>query len=472
MEFDQNQIDSLVRSPSESLNVELKRWIGLSAPEEQAKIIKGCLALRNRNGGFFVVGFDDKTLLPDTSNKPASPRDEFHVDKVQGLISKFAQELFEITVAFSERDGVEYPVIVVPPGVRVPVSAKKELSDGSGKRLIEKGAVYFRTLNANGIVSTSSARPEDWREIVEICFDNREADIGRFLRRQLTSSERAVFAEALQQFLLTVGAPPVARPSLCETAIGLLNSGEQRFQTALTSSKLDATIHAMAEVLTWQVALTLDPPLPPRVADSDFLAEALGSNPRYTGWPVWVDSRGFSSPESRPYREHQAWESLIGSLMGWSSHLDFWRIEPEGAFYLRRALQDDLTDKVKPGTALDPVIVLLRVAEAIAVGLGMAKTLVGSDETERRLGFAFRWTKLSGRKLTPWGNPGVFMIGEPKSRVDEITTCVEVPLDTPLPSIGQFVSDATRELFAVFDGETIPPNVVDQWTQKLLNRQL
>lgn len=471
MEFDQNQIDSLVQSPSESLNVELKRWISLTSPEGQAKIIKGCLALRNRNGGFLIVGFDDKTLQPDISNKSPNPRDEFHADKVQGLISKYAQELFEVTIAFSDRDGVEHPVIVVPSGVRVPVSAKKELFEG-GKRLIEKGAVYFRTLSANGVVSTSAARPEDWREIIEICFDNREADIGRFLRRQFTSSEGSAFAEAFQQFLKAAGTPPVAKPSLCEIATRLLDAGERRFRAALEDSELDAKCRAMADILTWQVSITVDPSLIPTVANKEFISKIMGSNPNYTGWPVWIDSRGFHDKESRPYIKDLAWESLIGSNKGWSSHLDFWRIEPNGDFYLRRALQDDLTHKVAPGSALDPVIVILRVTEAIAVGLSMVKALTGPGDTERLLGFAFRWTKLSGRTLKPWGDPSVFMIGESVSKVNDVTTCVEVPLDAPLHSIGHFVSEATEELFAVFEGEKISPTVVDQWAQKILNRQL
>ncbi|MCA1363408.1 hypothetical protein I6F14_23690 [Bradyrhizobium sp. IC3069] len=39
-------------------------------PAGIAKIVKAAFALRNRNGGFLVVGFDDKTLLPDAANAP------------------------------------------------------------------------------------------------------------------------------------------------------------------------------------------------------------------------------------------------------------------------------------------------------------------------------------------------------------------------------------------------------------------
>lgn len=470
MEIDQGQIDSLIQSPSESLNVELKRWIDPATSEGQTKIVKGCLALRNRNGGYLVIGFDDKTLQPDLENQPQNPREQFHVDKIQSIVSKYAQDLFEVGVAFPEREGVEYPVIVIPSGVRVPVSTKKELVV-ENKRYIEKGAVYFRTLSASGIVSTSSARPDDWSEIFEICFENREADIGRFLRRQLSPLDGKTFAEAMKQFLVAGGALSVPQPSLYETTTNLLEAGSQRFQSLLAARKSDSTFCTVAGGIAWHVALTVSPSLPNRIADKNFLAEVLGSNPRLSGWPVWIDSRG-SAPENRPYREAQAWEALIQSRGGLSIHLDFWRIEPNGSFYLRRSLQDDLTDRIKPGVALDPILVLLRVAEAIAVGLTIVKSLVSSDETDCRLGFAFKWTNLSGRKLFPWANPGVFMIGEPEAGLDEVTTYVDIPLDSPLQSIGKFVHEATRELFAVFDGEIIPQNVVEQWTQKLINRQL
>ncbi len=51
MNTDQSRIDDLIARLSETLTVEVKRWI------------RGALALRVRNGGYFVIGFDDKTLL-------------------------------------------------------------------------------------------------------------------------------------------------------------------------------------------------------------------------------------------------------------------------------------------------------------------------------------------------------------------------------------------------------------------------
>jgi predicted HTH transcriptional regulator len=62
MRIDQSQVDELVTRPSEGLNVEVKTWIDPDVPDGMAKIIRAALALRNRNGGYLLIGFDDKSL--------------------------------------------------------------------------------------------------------------------------------------------------------------------------------------------------------------------------------------------------------------------------------------------------------------------------------------------------------------------------------------------------------------------------
>ena len=164
MDIDQKRVDELLAHPSESLNVEIKNWIRPGDKAGEAKIVRATLALRNRNGGYLIIGFHDKTLRPELKDRPSDVRELFHVDKVQGLISNYASVAFEVGVAFGQRDGQDYPVIVIPEGVRSPVAAKSDLIDGSGKPLIRYGDVYFRTLAANGTPSTAPARPQDWPE--------------------------------------------------------------------------------------------------------------------------------------------------------------------------------------------------------------------------------------------------------------------------------------------------------------------
>jgi hypothetical protein len=66
-------IQQLVDYPRESLAVELKAWFDPDSLEGRAKIIKGCISMRNRGtGGFIlVVGFDNQTSAPDLAGAPS-----------------------------------------------------------------------------------------------------------------------------------------------------------------------------------------------------------------------------------------------------------------------------------------------------------------------------------------------------------------------------------------------------------------
>ena len=469
MQIDQSVVNALVAQPAEALTVEVKRWIDPDLNAGIEKIVKAALALRNRNGGYLVIGFDDVTLLPNLGSEPANVRDAFHLDTIQGLISRYSSELFEIGVGFCQRDGVEYPVIVVPPGVRTPVAAKRDLKD-NGKTLIRYGALYFRTLSANGTPSTAEARPEDWRDIVKICFDNRESDIGRFLRRQLGGGDVAAFVAALQAIGLAGNAPAV--PTLRDRCEALLRYGDARYQTALQTRTLDAEGTRLVAAGAWSVALVIEPPKSDARPDRTFASIVAASNPNLTGWPVWHDSRASSTPENRPHVRDNALEALIVSVLsGGSNHLDFMRLDPKGEFFLRRALQDDsVPSKVTPGTALDPILVILRVAEAILVGMAFANAL-GWPPEDTRLGFAFRWQGLSGRNLSRWSDPyGGVDWGQ--AHDDEVTTFTELALDTPSSAIAPFITQATQDLFVLFDGHVLTPGVVEDWVQRLIERRL
>jgi hypothetical protein len=465
LSIDQNRIDDLIAAPSESLNVEIKRWINPDEPDGVAKLIKAALAIRNRNGGFLLIGFDNNTLMPD-GNRPKDVNLIFHVDKIQGIISKFASDVFEIAVGFGERNGHVYPVIVIPEGVTAPVAARCDLKDGS-KFLIREGAIYFRTLKSNGTPSTAKARPNDWQDITEICFENRDADIGRFLRRQLAGGSVERFIEILTG-LRASAVPP--SPTLSDRATALINESEQKFEKAVVSRE-QKEIAAIKDGGTWSVALVIDPPHAEAIPSSIFLNTVAGANPQYTGWPVWLDSRNSADRTSNPKVIDNAWQALIVSLEeGWFKHVDFIRLDPTGSFYLSRILEDDLTDKVPRGTALDAIMVILRVAEAIAVGLSLVKAL--GWQADARLGFGFRWTRLSGRELCSWASPLASMRPGRTVQDSSVDTFVELPLDTPVSAIASYVEQATRNLFVRFDGYTFPIALIEHWLQRLIERRI
>jgi hypothetical protein len=230
-------------------------------------------------------------------------------------------------------------------------------------------------------------------------------------------------------------------------------------------------IQALNKFGTWTVSMVVDPLKTDALPDQTFLNVIASSNPRYTGWPMWMDTRGFVDESARPNVIDDAWEALIVSTSSdRPNHVDFMRMDPRGKFLLIRVLQDDLSTKVEPLTVLDPILVVLRVAEVIAVGLAFVKALDWNLE-HTKIGFSFRWTKLKGRELTTWAVPMTFLSAG-RAAQDEVSTFVTVPADTPPGAISPFVQEATRGLFLLFAGYTMPTEAVDYWVQKLVERKL
>jgi hypothetical protein len=455
--IEQSVVDALIANPSESLNVELKRWIDPTQLAGIEKIAKGALALYNRNGGYLAIGFDNKTRQPDLPNEPSKVQSLFNIDTVQGIISKYAFEPFEIEVAWGKRDGRGYPVIVVPSGVRTPVATKRDLLDGQ-RVLIREGAIYFRTLASNGTPSTAEARAADWREILDICNDNREVDIAKFLRRHLPG------------FNTTSLLTPV--PTLRERALKVLDYGEARCAEELKNRELSADEKKLLDRGSWSVALVIDPPHLDALPDQHFSAVIGAANPNYTGWPIWLDARFNSNREHQPRVIRNALEYLIVTVSSdFSNKVEFARLDPKGDFFLHRLLIDDaVPSQVTPGTTLDPILAIIRVAEALGVGIAFARSMGWTPE-ETKLGFACQWTGLAGRSLTSWSRPFETIEGG-IAYDNQISSFVEFSLDTPLSALGQFVDQATKELFIAFGGKTIPRQTIDHWVERLFRRQL
>lgn len=466
-----NQIESLVLRPAESIAVELKNWIDARKPDGIAKLIRSAFALHNRNGGFLVIGFDDKTGKQDAYCFDDPVEAVFHVDQVQSALSRYASQPFAVEVHIRERDGQVHPVIVVPSGVRVPVVVKADLAGEGGKRLLNVGELYFRTLRANNMPSSARILPADYPDLMEICFNNREADIGGFLRRQLGQADLSPLANVLRDFVKAEEAAPLA-PNLRDRAFGVIIQGDSEFADAVEQRGVTDSQRSAIAGLTMEVGLVLDPEKPDEVPTRSFIDLLAGANPQYTGWPIWLDSRGFAAEHDRPMVKGGAWQALIVDLDGgWSQHLDFMRFDPRGSFYLRRAMQDDLSNKVAPRTSLDVFLMLIRVTEVLAVGLSFARA--SGWQGDAMAGFAFRWSGLLKRRLNSWANPLEAMgFDDGRSSVEDAESFVSLAVDTPNAALAPSVSQAVRPLFSVFDGYEPARTLVEDAVKRLVERRL
>lgn len=465
MDTELSHTQELIDRPGESLSVELKRWIDPDQPEGIAKIAKAALALRNFDGGYLVIGFDNNTLEPDKENVPDDVTSAFHIDKIQGIVSRYTSEPFEISIELPERDGQQYPVIVIPSGVKTPVAAKSELRlTNGGKPLIQVNDVYIRSLQSNNTPSTTKATWKDWSKVVEICFDNREADIGRFLRRHLGG----ITPDIVKEFTSVLAREPETTTE--ELLLSYLQESKDRYGKIVEDRKITLPKHG-----SWEVALLIIGQVPEHSANRNFLNLLGSSNPDYTGWPVWLDSQGFIDENSRPFVYERIWESFIASLdSGWSNNVDFMRLDPKGKFYLYRALQEDISGSQRapiPLTALDFGLPVIRTAEAIAVGIAFSKAM-GCVPENTLLSFAFRWSGLSGRELSSWAQPGSYISPGRKAYQDDVIAYVNVPLDTPLSALGEYVNQVIQPLLEVFDGFFLGKEEVEDFTRRLIERRL
>jgi predicted HTH transcriptional regulator len=151
MPMGDGEIRDLVTNPTEKLGIEMKEWFDPSTPEGKAKIIKTCIAMRNNNGGYLVVGFDNDTGVPNVAAAQANARTTFHSDAVHMLVSRHASEPFEVQLHYPEISGREFPVLEVEAGVRTPVATRRPLSDDAGNKLVKENTVYVRSLTATFI---------------------------------------------------------------------------------------------------------------------------------------------------------------------------------------------------------------------------------------------------------------------------------------------------------------------------------
>ena len=363
-----------------------------------------------------------------------------------------------------EHEGQPHPVIVVPEGVKVPVIVKKNLDGDKGNNLLQKGDLYFRTLQSNGTPSSARVSPGYYTELLDICFENREADIGRFVRRHLSGIDKHVV-----EALLGVGSTdPIQQHR--ERAIALIQEGTTHAEVAAQNRGAAAELQTLQEFLTMRVGLVLDPAKPGKLPTEEFLNNVLASNPQYTGWPIWLDSRAAANEGHHPYVSGKAWQALIVALdvEPFWKHFDFMRFDPTGEFYLQRVMQDDF--RLAPGTAMDVVLMINRVAEILAVGLSIARK-IGWDSDSTAY-FAFQWTGLNGRMLSSWANPRWYDVTGGTSHSNEAEAFVHVPLEVSHSALAPHVAKAVGPLFVLFDGYEPLEEIIEKCVQKMIKREM
>ena len=457
-----NQIERILENPAESLNVEIKTWIDPRTSEGIAKIVKAVFAIRNRNGGFLIIGLDNSSLNPDEYKYDVDVAQLFHLDKIQDLVSRYANDPFEISVEMIFNKNQKHPVIVIPEGVKIPSSVKSDLKI-NGNNLLSVGDIYFRTLKSNGIPSSAKLLPGDLPALLDICFDNREADIGRFLRRQLGTSDASRLTHILTD---------QEGNKLKSLALKVIEKGEAAFQKCIAKRDLNVKIEKALVLLTMTVGVVFSPKKEDGLPTQEFMNTVASSNPRYTGWPAWLDTRGFSEKNSRAGVVDGAWETLIDGIDSWPVNFEFTRIDPTGEMFLRTVMQDDTNpNQVKPGTVMDVFLVVYRIAEILAVAINAARANGWSKD--QKAGFYFKWSGLNGRTISNWVNKNMFFFNNDSySNSSGAESFVEISLDTPDSALAPHVATAVAPLFAAFNGYQMKINLIEDCVSRMVERRM
>jgi len=461
-------IQSLVDRPRELLSVELKDWFDPQSIEGVAKLVRAALALRNQNGGYLVIGFDDKTR--EATNPAASLvgiTSRFNQDTLQGIISKYASQTFEIAVDFPIRDGHQFAVVSIPPGVAMPVACKADLRIGDAF-LLRESEIYVRTLTSNGTISSARASWRDIETLVRRCFDNRESDYGRLLLKAFAGISPTDVKAVFQNLSLAAEQGVTGGISAEE----ITHQGAERFAKASTERGV-----VLPTIGYWDIGLRINGPMPEHVANRKFLELIAAANPDLTGWPIWLDSSSFTNASARPRLIDGQWEAFIYSpsedRWGAWGELDFMVFDPKGNFFLRRGLQDDIggSSADTRGKTVDPLIQVLRIAESLVVAQAFARAM-GCSEEETTLHFAFRWIGLKGRVLSVWSDRMWSIDGNGPAHQDEIRSKTHLPLAAGSEAIVQRTLEAVLPLSRIFGGYEIKEELVRKLVTRLLDRKL
>jgi hypothetical protein len=167
---------------------------------------------------------------------------------------------------------------------------------------------------------------------------------------------------------------------------------------------------------------------------------------RETGWPPWwVPTREGIQPDIR----HGAIECWFrdDSVRNYG-HSDFWLAEPDLKLFLLRGYQEDGITGT-PGSALDPLLPVWRMAESLLHAARMARYVKAAD-----IEFFARWDGLQNRELRAMTSDRWDFTPGHVAHDDSIATFVQTSpeeIDRDLPSVVRALVSSLFEVFGLFD---------------------
>jgi hypothetical protein len=452
----------------ESLSTEVKGWIDPRTPHGKALIVKACIALYNHGGGVMRIGFDNLSGAPVKYSMEGDVPTIFAADLLQKTVSEYCSDRIPLQLEYKLIDGGYYPIVTVPGGVRRPVCSTKSITVvETGKMVLADNRVYIRTVDSNDVFSSSEPRsPRDWEDLVSRCADNREADVARFIRRHFTEEDLG----QLRELILGGGSGDAAgqfgheQYAFRDHGDHYMADGYKRLEQAMERNPVELPKYGFFEV-----AAFISGNLPHYTADDQLYKRLMAANPGLTAFPAWLDTRHARADNAWAKVVHNAWETFLYDK---GDRMHFGVLYETDAFYQLRSYQEDTQDwKLDaPAGVIAFQLQIRNVAEIIFTLLRFTEALRG-DVVPFSIGVKFHWAKLRGRRLINLTPRGAAVLMSGPAEQDDVGTAVNLPWDLPADAIHNYVGALTKDLFKIFDGKSVPSEMVAQYTNELIHRQ-
>lgn len=332
-------IDVLLRSPTESLGVEIKDWLDLTNRVDQANLAKAIIALANHGGGVILIGLAEGADGYVPSARRPADLSSYSTDAINSVVRRFAEPPFhcDIYIATHPDSGQPHPAIIVPGGHEVPIRSKRAAPDG---KTIRQNMYYVRR---PGPASEPPQSGQEWSDLLRRCIVNAKTEL----------------LDQLQLIFARGGAAP--------NQLDDRSKLDQWYEECLqqwhnVTAELDEDAGARFPYGFYSVAYIFSG-VHNRFQKTELRDALRQGGVRYTGWPPF----SANSALGEPYPFGDGIECWFGKGQSGSepTYADYWRVSSDGMFFLMRGYQEDGRPREAPGTGFDLTLPTWRLGEML-----------------------------------------------------------------------------------------------------------
>ena len=368
------ELQALLHFPNEKLTVEYKSWLDLSDNAAKATLAKAAIALANEGGGVIVLGMREDTQQGGALGSQARPSTlvRYSQDDLNAAVNRYADPKFHCELAFATHmeTNNEHAFVLVPGGMMVPIMSIRGC-DG----VIAPQRCYIRK---PGPKSEEPFTAEEWRGVMERCIAARRESMLNAIR---------IIVQGHGNQIETSPRPDVLRE--------FTEACRQRWTQLIQDLPPDD--HARMALGHYEVSFEILGVSPAATPGELLRRMKTASEVRHTGWSPFIQ---MSRPEFTPRivgGNVEAWlgQASVERFFRDSAHCDYWCAHPAGRFFLLRGYDEDVSDRVDPGTIIDIAIPIWRIGETLLYASRIASTYA----TDPAISIHCRFTGLRGRRL-------------------------------------------------------------------------